>query len=386
MAIASLMSGCAAETPWEDDGTGTVYLHTSINHITTRSIEGYTDQDLQDRCVIYISRKNDIKEGDSKTKDGLVYKETGLKNLDPKITLNAGHYAAEAWTGDSVPASFDKKYFKAYQDFDVTKGGVSDVELNCKIQNTIVMIDNTDFDKLPMKDYKITVTSSEGASLIFEPSEIDTENTLFKKGYFMMPADGKGTLTYTIEGTKTLDNGTFTLTGKIENVKRTWTYTLKFGYNPTEVEKPGGSSSIKITVDDEAVKTESGDVTIPSAAPGIEGVGIDLNTSLNYTNPANIPSEIGIKVCAVGEIKTLTISGESFGSQTPYDLLAESNTPEGISLSSNQHDETTNVTTAYILINKSFINGLATGQTYTFTIAATDGNDKSSEAVLKITR
>lgn len=392
VAMVSLMYGCAAETPWEEEGTGTVRLHTSINSITTRAEDGNPATDLADNCVVRISRNNGNKTGDVKTKDGLIYKATGLANVEEKITLNAGNYVAEAYAGDSVAASFESKYFKAYMPFEVTKNAVTNVALNCKIQNTIVMIDNTDFDKLPMKDYSVTVTSSEGTSLTFKPSDKEAENTIFKKGYFMMPENGSGTLTYTISGTKTKDNGTFTYTGTIEEVKRTWTYKLKFSYEPPGVETPGASSYINIAVDDEAVNTENGDVTIPSAAPGIEGVGFTLGTTedtaetLDYTDTANIPSEIGIKVCAVGDIKTLTISGSTIASGNPCDLLTAGNAPTGISLADKQHDDATNVTTAFILIKNSFITGLATGQTHSFTITATDSNDKESNAVLKITR
>lgn len=391
-AIVSLMYGCAAETPWEEEGTGTVRLHTSINSITTRAEDGNPSNELADNCVVRISRHNGNTSDDVKIKDGLIYKATGLKNVKEKITLNAGNYVAEAYAGDSVPASFESKYFKAYMPFEVTKNGVTTVTLNCKIQNTIVMIDNTDFDKLPMKDYTITVTSSEGAPLTFQPSATESENTIFKKGYFMMPEEGTGSLTYTISGTKTKDNETFTYTGTIKKVKRTWTYKLKFNYNPTTGENPGGSSFIDIKVDDEAVNSEKGDVTIPSAAPGIEGVGFTLGTSednaesLDYTDSSKIPSEIGIKVCAVGDIKTLSISGSSLNSETPCDLLTAGNAPAGISLASMQHDEDTNVTTAFILINNTFITGLTTGQTHTLTITATDDNNKTSSAVLKITR
>lgn len=268
--LAACLWSCSAEAMFEEAETGTVYLHTAINNITTRSIEDYTDDALADNCMIYISRKNGTLEGDSKTKDGLVYKEQGIKHLKSKITLNAGLYAAEAWTGDSVAADFDKKYFKAYQDFKVTKGGVCKVELTCKIQNSIVMIDNSNLDKLPMKDYTITITSSAGGEPV--PGGILEFNSanITKKGYFMMPADETGTLSYTIKGTKTLDNQTFTYSGTIENVKRTYTYVLKFGYNPSQTNQTGGAS-LEITVDETETEGGNEEASIPTSAPTIEG-------------------------------------------------------------------------------------------------------------------
>lgn len=387
--LAACLWSCSAEAMFEEAETGTVYLHTAINNITTRSIEGYTDDALADNCMIYISRKNGTLEGDSKTKDGLVYKEQGIKHLKSKITLNAGHYAAEAWTGDSVAADFDKKYFKAYQDFNVTKGGVCKVELTCKIQNSIVMIDNSNLDKLPMKDYTITITSSAGGEPV--PGGILEFNSanITKKGYFMMPADETGTLSYTIEGTKTLDNQTFTYSGTIENVKRTYTYVLKFGYNPSQTNQTGGAS-LEITVDETETEGGNEEASIPTSAPTIEGVGFSLGTSesettaLNYTDDNSIPSEIAIKVCAVGDIKTLTITRSNI--EGAYDLLAGTNFPDGISLQSKNHDNDTNVTAAFVTISKGFITKLGNGVVHTFTISASDTEGKESTAVLKIER
>lgn len=53
---------------------------------------------------------------------GLVRKFDGVGQVPAEgIWLNSDNYIAEAWTGDSVSASFDKKYFKAREPFTISK-------------------------------------------------------------------------------------------------------------------------------------------------------------------------------------------------------------------------------------------------------------------------
>ncbi len=138
--------GCAAENPFESEGEGTVRLSTVVNSITTRADEVTSDQ-LRDNCVVYISNEK-----------GLIYKEKGLDNVKESFTLKAGKYVAEAWTGDSVSASFDKKFYRGYEPFTVTKGSTSNVVINCRIANVVASINTATIDPNLMKDdYQITI-------------------------------------------------------------------------------------------------------------------------------------------------------------------------------------------------------------------------------------
>ncbi len=143
--------GCAAENPFETEGEGIVRLNTKINSITTRADEASSDP-LRDNCVVYISNEK-----------GLIYKEKGLDNVKESFTLKAGKYVAEAWTGDSVSASFDKKFYRGYEPFTVTKGSTSNVVVNCRIANVVASVNTNTIDPNLMKDdYKITIKNSKG--------------------------------------------------------------------------------------------------------------------------------------------------------------------------------------------------------------------------------
>ena len=95
----------------------------AINSNVTASVTraAMSEQELRDNCVVYISNSK-----------GLIFREKGLNNLPEQITLKLGHYIAEAWTGDSVPASYDSKFYRCYEPFDLVEG-VNDLTLNCKM-------------------------------------------------------------------------------------------------------------------------------------------------------------------------------------------------------------------------------------------------------------
>ncbi|MDE5565180.1 MAG: DUF4493 domain-containing protein, partial [Oscillospiraceae bacterium] len=83
-------------------GDGVLQMNLVINSDLTRA--EMNQEELSSNCVVYISDGT-----------GLVYKKKGLENIDDQITLRQGNYVAEAWTGDSVPASFDSRFYRCYQ-------------------------------------------------------------------------------------------------------------------------------------------------------------------------------------------------------------------------------------------------------------------------------
>ncbi|MDE5923698.1 MAG: DUF4493 domain-containing protein, partial [Muribaculaceae bacterium] len=146
------MQSCALDEPFGKEGEGTLQMKLVINSDVTRA---ETDQaDLAANCVVYVSGAK-----------GLLHKYVGLENLPEQLTLSAGHYVAEAWTGDSVSASFDKKFFRGYQPFDIS-AGVNQVVVNCKIANVVASVNAASVDAVGIQDFNIKVENSR-ASLDF---------------------------------------------------------------------------------------------------------------------------------------------------------------------------------------------------------------------------
>ena len=275
---------CSAENPFDSEGEGTIRLHTTVNAITTRADDDQTAsdpmQEFKDKCVVYISSEK-----------GLIYKKVGLHNVDEKITLKTGHYAAEAWTGDSVAASFDKKFFRGYQSFEVTKGSQQNIALTCKIQNVVASINTSTIDpNLRRDDYIITIKNSRG-EIVF-----DKENASSERAYFMMP-NGDNTLEYTISGTRQ-DGKSFSKSGSIDGVQRAHHYILNFEYNPNGSGQSGSDSGavfLKIIIKDEDIH-DSQNVTVHSR-PTITGVDFKIEKQQVYTSDADIPVSLKVLMC-----------------------------------------------------------------------------------------
>ena len=104
----SLLSSCVDENPFNNDGTALVKMDVTLNtRITRTQIQDDELKALQDKCVIYISEVKDKDGG------GLLHKWIGIQNIpEDGIFLKYGNYVAEAWSGDSVSASFNSKFYK----------------------------------------------------------------------------------------------------------------------------------------------------------------------------------------------------------------------------------------------------------------------------------
>ena len=268
---------CSNENPFDNDDLGTIKLHTVVNNIVTRADEENSDQSLRDSCVVYISNPNSEK---------LVKKWKGLDNVDKQITLKAGFYVAEAWTGDSVTASWDKKFYRGYQTFEVTKGSTSNIVLNCRIANVVASINASTINQDLMKDdYSLTIKNTRGECVF-------TKDVIDKKAYFMMP-NGDNKLLYEIKGTKS-DGKPFSQNGEI-NVERAHHYIFNLQYNPESSDNQTGYVFIKINIKDEEIIDENVHVF---TKPSISGIDFDIEKKLKFINDEDIPEEgISVKIC-----------------------------------------------------------------------------------------
>ncbi|MDE7410207.1 MAG: DUF4493 domain-containing protein, partial [Muribaculaceae bacterium] len=280
ISAASVLWSCSAENPFDNNGNGTIQLRTVVNSITTRAEDGTDQSSLEDKCVVYISGK-----------EGLLYKKQGLGNVDSQIILKAGSYVAEAWTGDSVSASFDKKFYRGYQPFELEKGDNKNVVIDCRIANVVASINASTIDPVLIKDdYMITIKNSAGECVFTK------ENIIDGKAYFMMPNNDKN-LEYVITGTRK-DGQPFSKSGVIENVERSHHYILNFEYNSNDPEDPNsGAVFIKINIKDEVITTDN--VTVFSR-PVITGVNCDIEKQIIFVNDDEIPETVSVQICGDG--------------------------------------------------------------------------------------
>ena len=183
-------------------------------------------------------------------------------------------YSTLVVAGDSVPASFDSKYYKGTEDFVVAKGQTTTVNVDCNIANTLVnMVYSDELSKL-LEEAKVTV-SVEGGSLDFTLGESKT-------GYFMVP-ESKAELRCVFSG-KTLAGKTFSYEDTIKSVKEATLYTVTYSHSEGEP-VPGnyGGAFFELKVDETPLYTEEKTVKVYqrpviSAVNGSET--IDFNSDM----------------------------------------------------------------------------------------------------------
>lgn len=360
-----VLAGCKADSEFPADGEGVLKLQMVVNSNVTRAVEN--EDYLRSNCVVYIS--------DTK---GLLYKYKGLENVPTEIHMKNGNYVAEAWTGDSVGASFDKKFFRGYEPFEIN-GGVSSVVVKCKIANVVASINHSTIDPEAMKDWNVTFSHSRGSLDINEDNQSE-------KGYFMMP-NADPDLNFKVTG-KTADGSSFTKEGLIENVKRGHEYVLNFTYTPQESQT--GGAFIKIEIDDQVV-TEESDVPMYSA-PAIKGANFEIGKQITG-NEGGFDEAI-CKISAFGGIRNLEISSPDWEAMglpaNDLNLNHLSDTPlatvNGLGITWDfSHNADRNLTTSFLHLGKKFMNSLKERETeYVLTVKATDIYGKQNSADIRI--
>ena len=288
------LAGCAADSPFDQEGEGTLRLRMVVNSEVTRA--AMDQQTLADSCWVYIS--------DAK---GLLYKYHGLENLPASLPLKSGSYVAEAWTGDSISASFDSKFYRGYQPFDISRDNVSSVVVNCRIANVVASVNPAENLVDKIQNYTVTIANSAGAL------DFNADNVATAHGYYMMP-NGDNTLTWNITG-ENADGKPFTKSGKIENVKSAHEYILNLKYNPNVDPGDTGGAFITVTVNDVELLIED-EVTL-HAAPVIQGEGFDPSTV--YSGPKGSFGDLVFKIYSYQSLSALQLSTDQ-ATATPLGL------------------------------------------------------------------
>ena len=358
------MTGCQDDTK-AYRGDGRVFINTSINSdvkVESRA----TAEDLSSSCIIWISSEK-----------GLVRKYQGVENVPVEgIKLSAGHYVAEAWAGDSVSASWDARYYKGAQGFDVTSGDVT-VNLRCTIANVLAAVNyDTSVDEA-LRDYTMTVSHARG-SLVFEGRDERVAS-------FMMPSNDKN-LAWKLEG-KNIKGDNFVKEGVIENVQPAHQYNLNVKYTASTSEVGGGY--FEIVVDDSEVVVND-EVTIVSA-PQISGYNFDINEQLvaevgkvgrHSVLVAGATSLSSVVLSADNLSSLLGISGNDVDLLTMSEEVKTAIDAKGLNFIYT-YDEENDLSTLKVNFEEVLTNALAEGE-QTFHFKATDSNGKFTEKDFRI--
>lgn len=374
-ASSMMLAGCSADDLFGPrNGEGTLSLTASIGNDVKAVSRADADQlraDYGESLLLWITKPG----------EGPVRQYNGIDNVptDP-VTLHSGSYVAEAWAGDSVAASFDKKYFKGYTPFEITNGNSTAVEVKCNIANVVVSLSFDESVDAALKSWTVTVANGE-ESITYEGHDA-------RKGYFMMPkkADNEK-LTLTLEGTA--PNGdAYSQTADIEAPKGGYEYKVNFSHTPGSFND--GGAFFTITVDETEIVVE--DELVITLAPEIFGIDFDI-----AQEQAAATGEMGRKcvfISAVDRLSSLTIESANLqhylGSSTA-DVFSLSESAlarlaaAGINFMTYKN-EAGEVNRVRVNFEADFTNNLVSGL-HTFKFIAGDngdGTEKTSEATLSL--
>ncbi|MGM9802568.1 MAG: DUF4493 domain-containing protein [Muribaculaceae bacterium] len=281
--VAAMLTSCSDEK-MATEGEGAVRFSVKLDGEPEVVTRASNEASLAENCIVYIYNSK-----------GLIRKYRGTNNVPDRLYLASGNYRVTTAAGDSVPASFTDRYFKGAQDFVITAGSETQVNVVCKIANSVVVVDFGNIAEA-LSDYKLVVKNA-GGELEF------TSDMAGTKGYFMMD-DGETSLNWTISGTQ-LNGSTYEKSGVIENVKPAYLYTLTASYSSTPVEY--GGALITIDVAEEEIVTK--EVTVTAAPKFMLNAGRDVNQPV-VSQPEAFVSNVIVYCTSACALKSVYVSAQ----------------------------------------------------------------------------
>lgn len=219
---------------------GTLQLSVGMSDkitVASRTLSSEEQTQLEQACKVRIYNET-----------SLVRKYEGTDNVPSSIPLMSGTYSVRVTAGDSVAASFDQRFFEGNEEFTITKGQQSPVEVKCGIANTVLAFTWDESLKEAFEgDCQVTVTSATG-ELVYSSANADA------KGYFSLPADNRK-LTCKFTATK-LTGGTYEQTTELTDAQPATLYNITCKYTATGQETTGGAW-LTLSVDETPLSEET---------------------------------------------------------------------------------------------------------------------------------
>lgn len=384
---AVLFQGCSLDTPFGNGGEGSLSINTEIRGETrlTRADNALANSNpeyyrlLEQKCVVFIENSR-----------GVMRKFKGLDNIPTSINLSAGQYVCNAWTGDSVSASFDSKFYRGQQTFEIAENQNTSLSMKCNIANVVVSVDGASVAETGLKNAKITFSTPRGSL------EFDESMFADKKGYFMTPspetkaADPEKyakntTVTVKVEGT-TDDGKAYVKESNITDVQRAHEYQVVLTANQQEIQE--GGALIQLVIKDIPVIEDTVEIF---PAPIVKGYGFDMTEQLVNTDRTFTDQKLYI--CEYkGTGSVMTEFSENFtglnGGNLFDNAYVSELTGKGITVERKESQDAesgVDVCEIYVTFPAAFLNGLAPSATqYVVTITATDSRNLVTTSSLRI--
>lgn len=339
-----------------------------VDVATTRSLTDVEQAELENNCEIRIYSGK-----------GLVRYYKGLSQMPEELQLVSGGYNVRVNAGDSVPASFDKSYYKGVAPFEITKGNITTQEVECKIANVLANVNFGDNTDELFESYKMTISTKFG-SLEF------TNENKGAIGYYML-SEGETTFQWRFDGT--LKNGKLFEKSGVVDAEPATRYDLSLNFTTDDYED--GGAVLKVSVDVTPLETIEDEVEFKQR-PSFRGVGYDIKSPYIYALCAT--NELAYKIAVTSALTDATLSCDKLTtwgfntnnlqlvniSEEDKTVLAEN----GLQLTS-AFDEATGAGILTVTFTSELIQKLTTEETsYSFALTAIDALGKSNSTTLSV--
>lgn len=342
--------------------------------VVSRTLSGEDQSILEQNCKIRIYNEK-----------ALVRKYQGLENVPSEIALLSGDYSVRVTAGDSVAASFEKRFFEGKKDFSIVKGEISTVEVNCGIANTVIAITwDESLKEVFDGDCQVTITSATG-ELVYSSANLEA------KGYFSLPEDNRK-LTCKFKAT-TLTGEPYEKSMELSDLKASTLYNLKYSYTAVS-QDPTGGASIQIKVDETSLEEEEHVIVIKQRPVIVCKDGEE--TVYNLEQPVyleiNAQQDFYFQVSTSSSLSSLIIRNERFTEwgciANQFDMLKLEGNEEnmknfGISVTDSKVSLNGDVWT-FLFAKKLIAEMTASEGSVTTTIEATDANGKNRVVIWNI--
>lgn len=370
--LASLffIGGCTETEHFGGEGTlrMKVKVDPYVDVAKTRSLTDAEQAELENNCEIRIYSGK-----------GLVRYYKGLSQMPEELQLVSGGYNVRVNAGDSVPASFDKLYYKGVAPFEITKGNITTQEVECKIANVLANVNFGDSTDELFKSYKMTISTKFG-SLEF------TNENKGAIGYYML-SEGETTFQWHFEGIL-LSGKEFQESGVVDAEPAT-RYDLNLNFKTDDYEDGGAVLQVSVNVTPLEIIEDKVEF---KQRPSFRGVGYDIKSPYIYALGAN--NEFSYNIAVTSALTDATLSCDkltAWGFDTNNLQLVNINEEEKLALAEkglqlkSTFDETTGAGILTVTFTSELIQKLTTEETsYSFALTAIDALGKSNSTTLSI--
>jgi hypothetical protein len=284
------------------EGKGTlclkVKMKSDIQAIATRTLTKDEETELNENCKIRIYDA-----------DKLIRKYQGISNIPDNLVLPSGEYHVKVTAGDSVAASFDKKFYEGIEPFTLTKGATVPVEVVANIANTVTKVTFAESLTNVFTDCQLNVSvKAEEGTLTFNADNLE------QMGYFSLPV-ACDTLFCTFVAKVAATGDAYEHIDTIPFVKRATLYNLTYEYRDEEIELPDvGGGMLVLEVDatpiGEPIEDNISYYRRPVIKAETDGQALELTTP--YYLETNVGSDIQVAVMGSSVLKQVQISSEQF--------------------------------------------------------------------------